>query len=145
MGSAGTSSTGPQDARTPPPEKPPRPPGAGAKSVPGQVPPAPEEIMEKDKEASLASPVPIVLLAWSVARLLAEKPAQFDAVVARLRMIHRHLKRDDMDVGVWVPREVWLKRLKELVPLHRGRISPSEFLDELDEHCGDALYDTPFV
>jgi hypothetical protein len=142
---AGNSPRSGKHARTSPPGCSPESRRTGEKTTQEQAPPAQQEGVEKDQESTAANPRSILLWGWSPARLLTERPARLDAVVAQLRAIHRHLDVDNMQLGVWSPREVWLERLRFLVPRYSDRLSPREFLDEIEESAGDALYDSPSV
>lgn len=103
---------------------------------------ASEEFAECD-EAGAIPPLAVVLVAWSPSVLTADRPAALEPVQSHLRRLHKHLRLEGMEVGLWESTPAYLERLDFQLHVAPWAVSAADVLAELEQSCLDALSEHP--
>jgi hypothetical protein len=94
---------------------------------------------ETDKDLAYPS---LILVGWSPARLSLQDPPEATAVKTHFRAIRDHLDMDGIELGLWVPRQCFLERLRTRLEFALSAVSADEMFAELDEECLDLMFDS---
>jgi hypothetical protein len=122
-----------------PPEKP-KPGGPAAAPSRGPSAPGSAQASREPGEPSRADDaLPLTFVGWSVAELRQAKPVGLKPVLEHLRRVENHLEVEGMEVGVWIPSDAFLERLRFRSHFGGYQMTAEEALENIEDNCVDGM------